>query len=336
MTDMMSPHEHEQGGCGCRRCAQKSDASPARLVRTVADALENDTANEAEFLAGLAAESGGLRSGLGALGGLWHRLFGGPKSLPSGPSSTFMRPPPPSTPPGPPYDQPIPKPPKLPANLKIELEAAIGDAFEEDSGADGFGGDGLEDEGFEDDGFTGDALEDDALEDDAFAEDAFEDDFDALEGDSSDGPTPRLPHTVNGIPPALRSVGQFDGYEAVIEAAIEEDELEAAAPVLAGLAIKRLLSQVSAMPPALRQRLVAGLSQAVQAMTQQSGAQGARAAQGLLQSVGRVAQQKGLPAQALAPALQRLAPGIARRPDLIARFAAAARSAGGSRPDRFM
>ena len=83
----------------------------------------------------------------------------------------------------------------------------------------------------------------------------------------------------------------------------------------------------SALPPELRQRLVGSLSGAIRALAQRAGSSGARAAPGLLQSVARVAQQKGLLAQALPSALQRLAPAIAQRPDLVQRFAAAARRA---------
>jgi hypothetical protein len=322
------------------------------MIRIVVDALE-DSADEADFLEQIAMESGGLR---GFLGGLWGRIFG-PKV-----SQGQILPPKPKQKPGPPYDQPIPRLPNPPSDLKppssrFELEAEVGDAFAEAAnGHNGFDGaeSELEDE-FENE------FEDEFENE---LEDEFEEDFEAEVGPpSSDAPTLPRPFVTAGdqVPPTLRSavppsdrtrlaawltdglvrrgtpqarairVNGFDGYEAVVEAAIEEEELEAASPVLAGLALKRLLPQVSALPPEVRQRLVGSLSGAIRALSQRAGSSGARAAPGLLQSVARVAQQKGLPAQALPAALQRLAPAIAQRPDLVQRFAAAARRASATR-----
>ncbi len=353
MTDayeMESSHE----GCGCSRCAGKSSG---KLIRIVVNALE-DSADEADFLEQVAAETGGFGALPGILGSLWSRIFGPKQKVSQG----VMLPPKPKQPPGPPYDQPIPKPPKLPGGgARFEREAEVGDGFAQAAnGFDGF--DGIENE-LEDD-FESDLAGDFADDFENEFEDDFEEDFEAEVGPpSSDAPTLPRPFVTSGdqVPPTLRSgvppsdrtrlaawltdglvrrgtpqargirVNGFDGYEAVVEAAIEEDELEAASPVLAGLALKRLLPQISQLPPELRQRLVGSLSGAIRSLSQRAGSTGARAAPGLLQSVARVAQQKGLPAQALAPALQRLAPAIAQQSDLVQRFAAAARRANATR-----
>ena len=289
------------------------------LIDAVASAFESDPASEAEFIEQVAGESGGLSGALGGLGRLWGaltRLRGGralPPRTPTG--QTPMLPPPPTVPPGPPYDQPIPRPPKLPSGpAEFEFsEMALEDLYERDGPPS-----------------------------------------------SGSAPTPRpwgsglppqFPPTLrSGAPapqrtqlaqwlvgglvprgsPAARAmrIDPFDGFEAVLEAAIEADEIEAAAPVLAGLAVRRAVPQARQMPRESRRRLVAAVTKALRQLVARSGAAGARATPALVQSVGRIADFKGLPPNALPPAISRNAAFLASRPDLIRRLAAIAPRAG--------
>jgi hypothetical protein len=115
----------------------------------------------------------------------------------------------------------------------------------------------------------------------------------------------------------------FDAFEAVLEAALQEDALDAAAPVLAGVALKRGMPHVAALPSPLRRHMVAAVANAMRTLGHRSAPQNVRAIPGLLRFLSRAMAQRGLPLRALPQAIPRQAARLANRPDLIAKFAAA-------------
>jgi hypothetical protein len=149
---------------------------------------------------------------------------------------------------------------------------------------------------------------------------------------------PRRPPAHNG-PPTLRSPTfppqptrrrkrgeSADVFEAVLEAAIEEDVFEASAPVLAGVALKRAIPQVANLPDPMRRQMIATAATAMRMLAQRSSPHAVRAMPALLGGLHRAMAQRGGAMQGLRQAIPRHAALLAGRPDLIARFAGAAPS----------
>lgn len=125
---------------------------------------------------------------------------------------------------------------------------------------------------------------------------------------------------------------EFEALEDVFDLAEEEDAVDFAAPVIAGLTIRRTMPGVARQPRAVRQQLVRSVSQATRAVARRAGPQAARAVPRLVQSVRRTAQRRGLPARAVAPAVRRAAARVARSPRTARRLAGGAmRPAGAMR-----
>jgi hypothetical protein len=114
----------------------------------------------------------------------------------------------------------------------------------------------------------------------------------------------------------------FDAFEAVLASAAVEDEFEAAAPVLAGIALRRMVSNPASLSAAARQRSVAAIARAMQAAAPRLGANGVRAIPRLL---ARGLMRQTTPDRAMSQSIAAHAARLERRPDIVAGFAKATR-----------
>ncbi|HEX9323158.1 MAG TPA: hypothetical protein VF913_13705 [Xanthobacteraceae bacterium] len=138
-------------------------------------------------------------------------------------------------------------------------------------------------------------------------------------------PTLRSPTFPSQPPKPGNRRESADVFEAVLEAAIESDAFHASVPVLAGVALKRAIPQVSQLPALVRGQLVAASADAMRMLAQRSTPHDVRAMPGLLRILHQVTAQRGQPLRTLPQAIPRQAARLADRPDLIARFARADR-----------
>lgn len=114
---------------------------------------------------------------------------------------------------------------------------------------------------------------------------------------------------------------EFEALDEMFAYAEEEDALDAAAPVIAGLTIRTLMPGVSALPRAARRRLVHSVAQATRGLARRQGPRAARAIPQIVRGVQRAARRRRLPAQALPQAVRRTAARVARSPRLARRLA---------------
>jgi hypothetical protein len=114
---------------------------------------------------------------------------------------------------------------------------------------------------------------------------------------------------------------EFEALDEMFDWAEEEDAIDAAAPVIAGLTIRSSMPGVSRLPRATRRQLVRSVTRSTQALARQQGPQAARAVPRVVQSVQRTARQRGLPARALPQAVRRATAQVARRPRVVRQLA---------------
>lgn len=103
----------------------------------------------------------------------------------------------------------------------------------------------------------------------------------------------------------------------------EEDSIDAAAPVIAGLTIRRTVPGVSRMSRPARRRLVRSVTQATRTIARRQGPQAARAVPSVVRAVQRGVRQRRIPAQAAPRAIQRTAQRVARSPQAVRRLSRA-------------
>ena len=113
---------------------------------------------------------------------------------------------------------------------------------------------------------------------------------------------------------------EFDTMEDLLDYAEEEDAIDAAAPLVAGLTIRRAVPGVSRMPRPQRRQLVRSVTQATRAVARRAGPQAARAVPRVVQAVARTARRRGVPTRALPQAVTRAATRVARSPRLAGRL----------------
>jgi len=245
---------------------------------------------------------------------------------------------------------------------------SYGDEFEElDALEDEF--EGFEDEGFEDEFEGADELEDygDEMEEFDSMEDAV---ADALDAEDTDEFFRRIRRIARGavriarraapivgriargvsrvasvIPlPQAQAIGriagavgrvlpadELDALDAVIDLAEEEDAIDAAAPVVAGLAVRSAAPAVARAPQAVRRQVVRAATQATRAVMRRAGPQAARAVPLLVQGVLRVLRRRRLPIRALAPGVRRIAARVAQDPRVARQLAQSAARGPGRR-----
>jgi hypothetical protein len=114
---------------------------------------------------------------------------------------------------------------------------------------------------------------------------------------------------------------EFEALDEMFDWAEEEDAIDAAAPVIAGLTIRSNMPGVARLPRATRRQLVRSVTRSTLALARQQGPQAARAMPRVVQSVQRTARQRGLPARALPQAVRRATAQVARRPRMVRQLA---------------
>jgi hypothetical protein len=121
---------------------------------------------------------------------------------------------------------------------------------------------------------------------------------------------------------------EFEALDEMLEFG-EYDDIDAAAPIIAGLTIRRTMPGVSRMPRAQRRQLVRSVTQATRAVARRAGPQAARAVPRVAQAAVRTARRRGIPARAIPQAIARATTQVARSPQLARRVARTAAPAAG-------
>src|SRR5262245_22623650 len=138
-----------------------------------------------------------------------------------------------------------------------------------------------------------------------------------------DGPPTLRSPTFPSPPTRGRKRGESaDVFEAVLEAAIEEDVFEASAPVLAGVALKRAIPQIANLPDPMRRQMIATVATAMRMLARRSSPHAVRAVPALLRGLHRATAQRGGAMQGLRQAIPRHAALLAGGARRIARLAA--------------
>lgn len=116
---------------------------------------------------------------------------------------------------------------------------------------------------------------------------------------------------------------EFEALDEMLDFA-DYDDIDAAAPVIAGLTIRQAMPGVGRMPRAERRRIVRSVTQATRNVARRQGPQAARAIPGVVRSVQTAVRQRRIQPRAAAPAIVRTAARVARSPQLTRQMAARA------------
>ena len=124
---------------------------------------------------------------------------------------------------------------------------------------------------------------------------------------------------------------EFEAVDELVDMAETEDNIDAAAPVIAGLTLRRVMPGVSRLPRATRRQLVRGVSQATRTLVRRQGPQAARAVPRIVRTAQRAVRQRRIPARALPQVVRRTAARVASSPQAVRRLARPVAGAGGRR-----
>jgi hypothetical protein len=113
---------------------------------------------------------------------------------------------------------------------------------------------------------------------------------------------------------------EFDALDAMFDLA-EFEDIDAAAPVIAGLTIRTAMPGVSRLPRAQRRQLVRSVTQATRTVARRQGPQAARAVPAVVGAVQRGVRQRRIPPAAAPRAIRRAAARVAQSPRLAQRAA---------------
>jgi hypothetical protein len=130
---------------------------------------------------------------------------------------------------------------------------------------------------------------------------------------------------------------EFDGIDELANLAEEEEDgIDAAAPLVAGLAIRGAMRGAARLPRPVRRQLVRAATTATRQIARRQGPRAAAAAlPGVIRQARRVVTRRRLPAQRLPQIVRQTAARVAQSPQLVRRMAQVAsrvRSAGGAMP----
>jgi hypothetical protein len=114
---------------------------------------------------------------------------------------------------------------------------------------------------------------------------------------------------------------EFDALDEMLDFAEDEDAIDAAAPVIAGLTIRSTIPNVARLPRQTRRQLVRSVTQATRTLARRQGPQAARAVPAVVRQARRVSVRRRLAPQALPRAVARTASQVARSPRLVRRLA---------------
>jgi hypothetical protein len=122
---------------------------------------------------------------------------------------------------------------------------------------------------------------------------------------------------------AADEADEFDAFDAMIDVADEADSFDLAAPVVAGLAIRKAVPQAPLLPPEHRKQLVKATAAATRHIARRHGPAAAAALPAIVKHARRVAVQRGAPARRLPHLVRQTAAKVAQSPQLVRRFARA-------------
>jgi hypothetical protein len=114
---------------------------------------------------------------------------------------------------------------------------------------------------------------------------------------------------------------EFEAFDDLVDLAEEEDNIDAAAPVAAGLAVRKLMPAVARLPRQQRRQIVKSVSRAIRTVAHRHGPRAARAVPKVLKAVQRAVRQHRIPGRALPRAVHRAALRLAHRPRTLRRLA---------------
>jgi hypothetical protein len=124
---------------------------------------------------------------------------------------------------------------------------------------------------------------------------------------------------------------EFEALEEMLAFAADENAVDAAAPMIAGLTIRTIMPRAARLNPTTRRQLVRSVRQSTQTLGRRQGPQAVRAVPRVVQAVQRTAQRQRMPAQQLPQAVQRATARVAQNPRLVSQLVRATRQASGVR-----
>jgi hypothetical protein len=235
--------------------------------------------------------------------------------------------------------------------LLRQVGSAVGGML---GGGGGGGASSFDDDAFDEDGFDTDAYaEGDAFEGDEFdaAVDAMADALEEEDADAFFGRLRRIASRIgrgigqvartvapiaSAIPlPWTQAIGRVanvagklladgaDEFEAIDELVdgMDDDSIDAAIPVLAGLAVRRAMPAVARLGAQARRQVVRQVAGAMRSAVQQRGRPAARAVARTVRATGRAVQQRRVPVRAAGQVVRRATSAVLRRPQQLRRLA---------------
>ncbi|MCR5885853.1 hypothetical protein LRS03_24540 [Rhizobacter sp. J219] len=113
---------------------------------------------------------------------------------------------------------------------------------------------------------------------------------------------------------------EFEAFDDFVDG-LDDDAIDAAAPVLAGMVVRRAVPAIARAAPAVRRAAVRGVTRAVRQAVRRQGPPAARAVARAVRATRRVVQQRRVPPRQAARVVQRAAQAVARRPQAVRRLA---------------
>lgn len=114
---------------------------------------------------------------------------------------------------------------------------------------------------------------------------------------------------------------EMDAIDDLADLSDSVDSVDPVAPVVAGLAIKKAIPTVSAMPHGTRKQLVKATTAATKHVARHHGAAAARVMPAIVRHARRTAARTGAPASALPHLVKQTAAKVAKSPHLVRRMA---------------
>lgn len=117
----------------------------------------------------------------------------------------------------------------------------------------------------------------------------------------------------------------FELLDSLFDLAEEDGDLDAAAPVIAGLTVRATMPRVTQAARPVRRQVVRSVTQATRTIAQRQGLPAARAIPQVVRTVQQTAAQRRLPARQLPQAIRSTAARVAANPQLARRMTQATR-----------
>lgn len=228
------------------------------------------------------------------------------------------------------------------------------EGFDEDGfEAEGFDEDGFDEEGFDEEGFDEEGFDEDGFDEETpdhgdAMEMAVADALDAEDADEFFGKLfKKIKSAVPGIKNVLGTVGKIagaiplpmtqaiggvantigglladeadegDGFDEMMDFADDEDGLDAAAPVIAGLALRKAVPQIKALPVHARRQAVKTVTKAVHQLARRHGTGAVAAVPAIVHTAKRHLAARRLPATQLPAMIRKVAAHAHRNPRVL-------------------